>query len=47
MAQRLCGWLQVDITNTRILLDCTPPVDTQLAFQRTVTGFRTPQDNSR
>lgn len=39
MAQRLCGWLQVDITKTRRLLGWTPPVPVDEALARTARWY--------
>ena len=39
LAQRLCGSLQVDITKTRELLSCTPPVSVDQALANTAEDF--------
>lgn len=39
IAQRLCGSLQVEISETKRVLDWEPPVNFEDAIQRTVNGF--------
>ncbi|MSP27778.1 MAG: SDR family oxidoreductase [Methylococcales bacterium] len=40
VAQRLCGSLQLDISNTRQLLNWTPPVSVTDALQKTAHAYR-------
>lgn len=40
LTQRLCGSLQVDISETRRLLNWSPPVDTETALRQTAEYYR-------